>query len=56
MTDAAMEMSKATPAQKVEVEAAQEAADKALEAAGCMEKCQGMTDPMKAATCMQGCM
>jgi len=56
MTDAAMEMSNATPAQKVEVEAAQQAADKALEAAGCMEKCQGMTDPMKAATCMQGCM
>ena len=56
MTDAAMEMSKATPAQQAEVDAAQEAADKALEAAGCMEKCQGITDPMKAATCMQGCM
>lgn len=56
MTDAALEISNATPAQKVEVEAAQQAADKALEAAGCMEKCQGITDPMKAATCMQGCM
>jgi hypothetical protein len=56
MTDAAMEMSKATPTQKVEVDAAQKAAEKALDAAGCMQKCQGITDPMKAATCMQGCM
>ena len=56
MTDAAMEMSKASPAQQAEVDAAQKAADAALDAAGCMQKCQGMTDPMKAATCMQGCM
>ena len=49
-------MDAAQKAAEKSMDVAQQAAEKALEAAGCMEKCQGMTDPMKAATCMQGCM
>jgi Tfp pilus assembly major pilin PilA len=56
MTDAAMEMSGASAADKADLEEAQEAADEALETMGCAEECQKITDPTAMLACLQGCM
>ncbi|MAY81020.1 MAG: hypothetical protein CL930_09580 [Deltaproteobacteria bacterium] len=55
MTDAAMEMSGASAADKADLEEAQEAADEALETLGCAEECQKITDPTAMLACLQGC-
>ena len=56
MTNSAMKMSGASEKDKKELEDVQKAADDAMDSLGCMEKCQKETDPMKSATCMQGCL
>jgi hypothetical protein len=56
MTNSAMNMSGASEKDKKDLEEVQKAADDAMDSVGCMEKCQKETDPMKSATCMQGCL
>ena len=56
MTQAAMNMSGASAEDKKELQELQKANDKAVDQAACMQKCQEKSDPMAAATCMQGCM
>jgi hypothetical protein len=56
MTNSAMKMSGASEKDKKDLEEVQKAADDAMDSVGCMEKCQKETDPMKSATCMQGCL
>jgi hypothetical protein len=51
-----MKMSGASEKDKKELEDVQKASDDAMDSLGCMEKCQKETDPMKSATCMQGCL
>jgi len=56
MTNAAMEMNGASAADKAQLKELQKSSDKAINAVGCMENCQKISDPMKSATCMQKCM
>ena len=56
MSEAAMEMSGASAKDKAELKNIQKLNDKAVDQAACMQKCQGNSDPMAAATCMQSCM
>jgi len=56
MTDATMEMSGASAADKAQIKEMHKASDKAIDAMGCMESCQKISDPMSAAKCMQKCM
>ena len=60
MSDAALQMSGASAADIQEMEEAfeevGEAMDEAMEAVGCMEKCEGIDDPGAMMSCMSGCM
>jgi hypothetical protein len=60
MSDAALRMSGASAADMQEMdeafEEAGEAMDEAMEAVGCMEKCEGIDDPGAMMSCMSGCM
>ena len=56
MSNAAMEMSGASAADKAQIKEMHKASDKAIDAVSCMESCQKISDPMGAAKCMQKCM
>ena len=44
-----------SPADQAELDEAQKAADKALDMADCMQKCQSITDMNEMTKCIQGC-
>ena len=55
MSEAAMEMSGASAADKAELKELQKAQDKAVDQMACMQACQSKSDPMAQMTCIQGC-